>query len=54
MIVNDSPKDVALAGLAGYLAVESLALGPASAAQSVRLRLLPRRRPVGAAASRAK
>ncbi len=51
MIVNDSPKDVALAGLAGYLAVESLALGQASAAQSVRLRL---RRPVGAAAPHAK
>jgi hypothetical protein len=51
MIVNDSPKDVALAGLAGYIAVESLALGPASAAQSWRTRL--RRRPVGAAASHA-
>jgi hypothetical protein len=51
MIVNDSPKDVALAGLAGYVAVESLALGPASAAQSARLRL--RRRPIGAAASHA-
>ena len=51
MIVNDSPKDVALAGLAGYLAVESLALGPASAAQAARARL--RRRTVGAAASHA-
>ncbi|MGZ8695158.1 MAG: hypothetical protein ACXWYS_06940 [Gaiellaceae bacterium] len=51
MIVNDSPKDVALAGLAGYLAVESLALGPAGAAQAARSRL--RRRPVGAAASHA-
>jgi hypothetical protein len=47
MIVNDSPKDVALAGLAGYLAVESLALGPVSAAQAARRWLIRRRRPSG-------
>ena len=39
MIVNDSPKDVALAGLAGYLAVEALALGPRSAAGAVASRI---------------
>lgn len=31
MVVNDSPKDVALAGLAGYLVVEAAALGGSSA-----------------------
>jgi hypothetical protein len=43
MVVNDSPKDVVLAGLAGYLAVEALALGPRSAAGRLRARLIPRR-----------
>ena len=35
MIVNDSPKDVALAGAVGYAAVEALALGRASAAGTI-------------------
>ena len=46
LIVNDSPKDVVLAGLAGYIAVEAFALGPASAAGVVRTRL--ERRAAGA------
>ncbi len=44
LVVNDSPKDVALAGLAGYVAVEALALGPRSAAGRVRA-ILARGRP---------
>ncbi|MFN2469646.1 MAG: hypothetical protein ABR583_01375 [Gaiellaceae bacterium] len=43
LVVNDSPKDVTLAGLAGYLAVESLALGSRSAAGGVGRRLRARR-----------
>ena len=39
LIVNDSPKDVVLAGLAGFLALERLALGPRSAAGALRARL---------------
>jgi hypothetical protein len=36
LLVNDSPRDVIYAGLAGYLAVEALALGEMSAAGRVR------------------
>jgi hypothetical protein len=39
MIVNDSPKDVALAGAVGYAAVEALALGRKSAAGTIADRL---------------
>jgi hypothetical protein len=39
LLVNDSPKDVALAGLVGYLAVEALALSRASAAGALATRL---------------
>ncbi len=40
MIVNDSPKDVILAGLAGYVAVEAFALGRHSAAGRARALVL--------------
>ena len=45
MVVNDSPKDVVLAGLVGYVTVEAYALGSESSAGALAARLPLRGRP---------
>jgi hypothetical protein len=53
LVVNDSPKEVALAGLACYLVVEAVALGPDDRWSRVlrRRRALLRDRPRGGLAT---